>query len=99
MPINDIKDKLAAIASVDAAAQPLVASPAHAVRGCDLEVTVPPARVTDAARIANDAALMLEAVTGVDWLAEQQMEVVYDYTHVQSGQRLTVRARIPRGQP
>jgi len=99
MPINDIIDKLAALAAKDDASQPLVVATSHAAKGYDLDVTVPSSRVVDAANILNEGAFMLEAITGVDWLAEQQMEVVYDYTHVQSGERLTLRARIPRGQP
>lgn len=99
MLITDLNSKFAAIALTDAASQPLVVSASHAAKGCDLDVTVPPMRVGDAARIANDAAFMLESITGVDWLAEQQMEVVYDFTLVQSGERLTIRARVPRSQP
>ena len=42
---------------------------------------------------------MLEAITGVDWLAEGQMEIVYDYTLPASGVRVAVRARVPRDKP
>ena len=78
---------------------PLVMETKHAAKGYDLDVTVPPERVTDAAQIMDEATFMLEAITGVDWMAEQQFEVVYDYTSVTSGERVTVRARIPRGTP
>ncbi len=79
--------------------QPLVVATQHAVKGYDLDVTVPPERVLDAARIMDEAAFMLESITGVDWLAEQQLEVVYDYTCLVSGARVTVRARVPRATP
>jgi NADH-quinone oxidoreductase subunit C len=82
-----------------AAPVPLVAETKHTAKGYDLNVTVPPERVTDAARIMDEAAFMLEAITGVDWIAEQQFEVVYDYTCLTSGTRVTVRARIPRVTP
>ena len=110
MPLNALKAKLAEIAvpvvapaaaagEPSAPPAPSVVEAAHAVRGVDLDVTVPADRVTDAARIMNAAAFTLEAITGVDWLAEQQMEIVYDYTDFASGLRVTVRTRVPRAQP
>ena len=99
MPVKDLKPRLAAVASRDAAGQPLVLDAVPAAKGCALEVTVPPAAVADAARVLDAGACMLEAITGVDWLAEQQMEVVYDYVHLASGARVTVRTRVPRAQP
>jgi NADH-quinone oxidoreductase subunit C len=77
----------------------LVVETRHAVKGYDLDVTVPPERVTDAARLLDEAAFMLEAITGLDWIAEQQFEVVYDYTSLTTGARVTVRARLPRATP
>lgn len=71
----------------------------HASKGYDLEVTVPPERVADAARVLDQARFTLEAVTGVDWIAEQQFEVVYDYTSMASGDRVIARARVSRGTP
>ena len=99
MLVTDLKTRFAALAACDAAAQPLVAETAHAARGCDLEVTVPPARVVEAAQILDAASFLIEAITGVDWLAEQQMEIVYDFTHTASGERVMLRTRVPRSQP
>ncbi|OGV63298.1 MAG: hypothetical protein A3K19_22030 [Lentisphaerae bacterium RIFOXYB12_FULL_65_16] len=102
MSLSAIKQKLAEIAvrSADAASPvPLAVDTAHAVRGTDLDVTVPPERVTDAARVLDEAAFMLESITGVDFIAEGQMEVVYDYTFTASGERVAIRARVPRAKP
>jgi NADH-quinone oxidoreductase subunit C len=107
MPINEVKTALAAIAVQVAAAEagegapacPLVVETERAVRGTDLEVTVPPERITDAARILDEAQYMLEAITAIDWPDERRMEIVYDCTHTGSGQRVTVRAFVPREQP
>jgi NADH-quinone oxidoreductase subunit C len=49
--------------------------------------------------IADRAGFAMDAVTGVDWLAQNEMEVVYDYFHPESPLRVVVRARIPRGEP
>ena len=110
MPTPDLKTRLSAIAVVlpvpapadgqpAPAPQPAVIDTAHAARGYDLDVTVAPERVVEAARLMDEAGYMLEAVTGVDWLADQQFEVVYDYTLVSTGERVAIRARIPRATP
>jgi NADH-quinone oxidoreductase subunit C len=107
MPINEVKTALAAIAVQVGAAEagegvpagPHVVETERAAKGTDLEVTVPPDRVTDAARILDEAGFMLEAITGIDWPADRRMEIVYDYTHTGSGLRVTVRAFAPREEP
>ncbi len=76
-----------------------VTETAHSVKGSDLDVTIPSARVVEAVQILDDAKYMIEAITGVDWLAERQFEVVYDFTHIASGERVVLRARVPREQP
>jgi hypothetical protein len=46
-----------------------------------------------------DRDFALDAVTGVDWLAQNEMEVVYDLLPPDEPVRVVVRTRIPRGQP
>lgn len=81
-------------------------SPASAVRvvdftvkGFHLEVTVPPTHVVAAAALLDQQGFSLDTVTGVDWLAQGEMEVVYDYFHPAVALRVAVRVRIPRNQP
>jgi NADH-quinone oxidoreductase subunit C len=80
-------------------AAPLVTETDHAKRGTDLEVTVPADKVVRAAQILDKAGYTLEAITGVDWIAEQQIEVVYDYALWETGKRIAIRTRIPRDTP
>ncbi|MBA4388139.1 MAG: NADH-quinone oxidoreductase subunit C [Verrucomicrobia bacterium] len=75
------------------------AETSHAARGVDLDVTVSPERIADAVRILDEEEFMIEAITGVDWMAEGQMEVVYDFTDAESGTRVVIRARVPREKP
>lgn len=82
-----------------AAPTPAVSEPSPAARGYGLEVTVSPERIRESAEILDAAGYMLEAITGVDWMAEQQIEVVYDYTLVTTGERVVVRTRTPRDKP
>lgn len=71
----------------------------HAKKGFDLDVTVAPDQVVAAAEILNAAGYAIDAVTGVDWLAQNEMEVVYDYFHPIAGPRVVVRTRVPRDRP
>jgi len=71
----------------------------HAAKGYDLEVTVAPTAVVMAAEIMDRAGFALDAITGVDWIAQEQMEVVYDYFHPTAPGRVAVRTRVPRARP
>jgi NADH-quinone oxidoreductase subunit C len=71
----------------------------HAAGGCHLEAVLAPEEVVAAAGLMDEHGFALDAVTGVDWLAEGQMEVIYDYFHPANGLRVAVRARISRETP
>lgn len=72
----------------------------YAARGYHLDVSCAPEQVVAAAQVLDAAGYCLEAVTGVDWIKEEQMEVVYDYNRT-DGQlcRVAVRTRVPRSAP
>ena len=78
-------------------------SPVQAVdpkaKGYHLDVTVLPNQVVAAAEIARAQGFGIDTVTGVDWMAAGQMEVVYDFFHPASMLHLVIRTRIPRVQP
>lgn len=82
-----------------AGAEPRLARAAHAARGTDLDVTVAPDRLVEAARVLDAQGYAIEAIGGIDWIAEQQIEVVYDFTDFRSGERVELRVRVPRQQP
>ncbi len=71
----------------------------YAAKGYHLDAIVPPDKVVEAARLLDEAGFGLDAVTGVDWLAQEQMEVVYDYFHPSASWRVAVRCRLPRQTP
>lgn len=71
----------------------------RALKGYDFDATVAPAQVVTAARILDAAGLALDAITGVDWLAQNAMEIVYDFFHHTEPLRVVVRARVPRAEP
>lgn len=80
-------------------AAPYLNETERAARGTDLETTVPAERVADAALVMYESFYALEAITGIDWMVEDRMEIVYDYVHYESGRRVAVRASVPRRNP
>ena len=85
------------------AAPPPPASPLlktdFALKGWHLDATVASAQVVAAAQIMNAAGFSLDTISGVDWIAQNEMEVVYDYFHASSPLRVVVRTRVPRDNP
>jgi len=71
----------------------------YSLKGYHLDVTVSSGQVVLAAEILDQNGFGLDAITGVDWIAQNEMEVVYDYFHPLSPLRVVVRARVPRGHP
>ncbi len=72
----------------------------HAARGTVIDVYCDASQVVEAAKIMDEAGFFLESVTGVDWIKEEKMEVVYDYNHYATEQsRVVVRAFISREEP
>lgn len=68
-------------------------------KGWHLDVRVTPDQLLEAARLVDQAGFAIDAVTGVDWLAAGQMEVVYDFFHPTQCLHVVLRTRVPRGEP
>jgi NADH-quinone oxidoreductase subunit C len=71
----------------------------HAAKGFNLNVEISPRQVVLAAAILDQEGFALDAITGVDWLAQGEMEIVYDFFHPTASIRVAVRARVPRAEP
>jgi len=71
----------------------------YLLKGYHVEATVEPDQVVAAAGHLSEEGFALDTITGVDWLAQGQMEVVYDYFHPTRNLRAVVRTRIPRDNP
>ena len=84
-------------------APPPPASPVQTVdpllKGYNFDATVAPTQVVEAAQILDRAGFAIDAVTGVDWIAQNEMEVVYDFFHPTAPLRAVVRTRVPRAEP
>jgi NADH-quinone oxidoreductase subunit C len=71
----------------------------HAAKGYNFDAIVAPAQVVPAAELLDAHGFGLDAVTGVDWIAQNEMEVVYDFFHPVENLRVVVRTRVPRTTP
>jgi NADH-quinone oxidoreductase subunit C len=69
------------------------------LKGYHLDATVTPDQVVSITELLNKEGFAIDTITGVDWMAEQQMEVVYDYYHPVENVRAVVRTRVPRENP
>jgi NADH-quinone oxidoreductase subunit C len=69
------------------------------LKGYNFDATVAPNQVIEAAQILDRAGFAMDAVTGVDWIAQNEMEVVYDFFHPTVSLRAVVRTRVPRAEP
>lgn len=72
----------------------------YAVHGYHLDAQVEPDQLLAAVSILDQSAFFLETITGVDWLAEGQLEVIYDFSRYDFELcRVVIRTRIPRQSP
>jgi len=71
----------------------------YRAKGYHLDAALPPEKVVAAAEILSRHGFFIEAVTGVDWIDEGQMEVVYDFNHFDELCRVVIRSRLERGKP
>ena len=70
-----------------------------ALKGYHLDSTIAPDQVVSAARQLDQEGFALDTITGVDWLAQSQMEVVYDFFHPSRTLRVVLRTRVARDNP
>ncbi|NLZ18191.1 MAG: NADH-quinone oxidoreductase subunit C [Desulfobulbaceae bacterium] len=69
----------------------------HARNGADLEHHCLPEQLPAAAGILEGQGLMLESITAVDWIEQQEFEVFYDFIHTDvANYRVVLRCTISR---
>ncbi len=68
-------------------------------KGYHLDGNIAPEQVTAAAALLDRAGFALDTITGVDWLAAGEMELLYDYFHPTTNLRIVLRTRVPRSNP
>jgi NADH-quinone oxidoreductase subunit C len=71
----------------------------YQAKGYHLDAALEPEKVVAAAEILSKQGFFIEAVTGVDWIDDGQMEVVYDFNHFDELCRVVIRSRLDRDNP
>lgn len=72
----------------------------YAVHGYHLDAQVAPDQLTEAVTILDDAEYFIESITGVDWIKDDQLEVVYDFARYDFDLcRVVIRTRVDRKKP
>ncbi|MBL4903649.1 NADH-quinone oxidoreductase subunit C [Desulfotalea psychrophila] len=72
----------------------------HAEHGYDIDVQLEPGQLLAAVMILDKAGFFLESITGVDWIKEDQLESVYDFSRFDFDRcRVVIRTRTSRSEP
>ncbi len=71
----------------------------YKAKGYSLDVELPREKISQAAEILSRENFFIESITGVDWIDEQQLEVVYDFNHFDELCRVVIRSRTDRNNP
>jgi len=71
----------------------------YKAKGYHLNVELPADQVVAAVEILNREKFFLEAITGVDWIDDNQLEAVYDFNHYDELCRVVIRTRLDRSNP
>ncbi len=71
----------------------------YVLKGYHLDATVSPDDLIAAVTELDKEGFARDTITGVDWLAQAQMEVVYDFFHPRQALRVVIRSRVPRENP
>ncbi len=72
----------------------------YAVHGYHLDAQVAPDQLLKAITILDEAKFFIESITGVDWIAENQLEIIYDFSRYDFDLcRVVIRTRVDRKAP
>ena len=72
----------------------------YAVHGYHLDAQLAPDQLLEAVTILDEAEFFIESITGVDWIKDDQLEVVYDFSRYDFDLcRVVIRTRVDRKEP
>jgi NADH-quinone oxidoreductase subunit C len=72
----------------------------YTAKGYHLDVSLESEQLIQATGILFDLGYYLESITGVDWIKDDQLEVVYDFSRYDFDLcRVVFRVRLPRSEP
>jgi len=72
----------------------------YAVHGYHLDAQVDPDQLLEAVTIVDKGEFFIETITGVDWIKEGQLEIIYDFSRYDFDTcRVVIRTRVDRNNP
>jgi len=72
----------------------------YAVHGYHLDAQVDVDQLLEAVKIVDQADFFIESITGVDWIKENQLEIIYDFSRYDFDTcRVVIRTRVDRSNP
>lgn len=72
----------------------------YSVHGYHIDAQVDPNQLLDAVKILDNNDFFIETITGVDWIKENQLEIIYDFSRYDFEVcRVVIRTRVPRDNP
>ena len=72
----------------------------YSTYGYHLDIQLDPGELLAAVLVLDKANFFIESITGVDWIKEDQLEVVYDFSRYDfDACRVVIRTRTPRSEP
>ena len=72
----------------------------YAERGYHLAINLTPDQLLAATLVLFDHGFFLETITGVDWIKEDELEAIYDFSRYDfSLCRVVIKTRVPRSKP
>lgn len=84
----------------DAPRQDGVVERDYSVHGYHLDAQVSPEQLVEAVQIVDQLDYFIESITGVDWIKDNQLEVVYDFSRYDFDLcRVVIRTRVDRDNP
>lgn len=72
----------------------------YSVHGYHVDAQVAPDQLLTAVEIINKNEFFIETITGVDWIKEDELEIIYDFSRYDFDVcRVVIRTRVPRSTP
>ncbi len=72
----------------------------YSVHGYHLDAQIDPNQLLDAVGIVDKNEFFIESITGVDWIKENQLEIIYDFCRYDFDLcRVVIRTRVDRNNP
>ncbi len=72
----------------------------YSVHGYHLDAQVDPSQLLSAVTLVDENEFFIESITGVDWIKENQLEIIYDFSRYDFDVcRVVIRTRVDRDNP